>query len=85
MDGETLDPHMISGNISLLSSSAKQLLTKQGHPDQKSWKTWSKCLKLFANSDQLKVPLDNGLSQCQLCKEVNLYTLATMKTFFMSS
>eukprot|EP00957_Ditylum_brightwellii_P087727 6680444-Ditylum_brightwellii.AAC.1 len=48
---------MRSGNISLLSSSAKQLLTKQGCPNGKSWKTWSKLLKLFANGDQLKVPL----------------------------
>eukprot|EP00957_Ditylum_brightwellii_P058930 4469245-Ditylum_brightwellii.AAC.1 len=39
-DDKTVDPHMKSGNISLLSSSAKQLLTKQGCPNQKSWKTW---------------------------------------------
>ena len=55
-DGETLDPYMRSGNISLLSSSAKQ-----GCPSWKSWKTWSKCLKLFANSDQLKVPFQQWL------------------------
>eukprot|EP00957_Ditylum_brightwellii_P206812 15350109-Ditylum_brightwellii.AAC.1 len=55
-DGETLDPHMRSGNISLLSSSAKQLLAKQGCPNQNSWKTCGKCLKMFANDDQLKVP-----------------------------
>eukprot|EP00957_Ditylum_brightwellii_P097691 7440606-Ditylum_brightwellii.AAC.1 len=61
MDGETLDPHMRPGNISQLSSSAKQLLTKQDHPNWKSWKTTSKCLKLFANSDQLKVPLRQWL------------------------
>eukprot|EP00957_Ditylum_brightwellii_P027664 2091062-Ditylum_brightwellii.AAC.1 len=60
-DGETLDPHMRSGNRSLLSSSAKQLLAKQGHPNWKSWKTWSKCLKLFANSNQLKVRLKQWL------------------------
>eukprot|EP00957_Ditylum_brightwellii_P205321 15343346-Ditylum_brightwellii.AAC.1 len=50
------------GNISLLSSSAKQLLTKQGYLNQKSWKTWGKCLKLFANIDQLKVPLRQWLA-----------------------
>eukprot|EP00957_Ditylum_brightwellii_P154524 11759791-Ditylum_brightwellii.AAC.1 len=60
-DGETLEPHMRSGNIFLLSSSAKQILAKQGHPNQKSLKTWSKCLKLFANIDQLKVPLKQWL------------------------
>eukprot|EP00957_Ditylum_brightwellii_P210622 15365186-Ditylum_brightwellii.AAC.2 len=60
-DSETLDPHMRSGNISLLSSSAKQLLSKQGCPSQKSWKTWSKCLKLFANKNQVKVPLKQWL------------------------
>eukprot|EP00957_Ditylum_brightwellii_P136314 10395754-Ditylum_brightwellii.AAC.1 len=59
--GETLDPHMRSGNLSLLCSSAKQLLAKQGCSKQKSWKTWSKCLKLFVNSDQLKVPLKQWL------------------------
>eukprot|EP00957_Ditylum_brightwellii_P132092 10071023-Ditylum_brightwellii.AAC.1 len=60
-DGETLDPHMRSDNISLLSSSAKQLLAKQDHPNWKSWKTWSKCLKLFANRNQLKAPLNQWL------------------------
>eukprot|EP00957_Ditylum_brightwellii_P073485 5584377-Ditylum_brightwellii.AAC.1 len=57
MDGEIMDPNMRSDNIPLLSSSAKQLLTKQGHPNWESWKTWSKGLKLFANSDQLNVTL----------------------------
>eukprot|EP00957_Ditylum_brightwellii_P129724 9895915-Ditylum_brightwellii.AAC.1 len=56
-DGKTVDPHMRSGNISQLSSSANQLSTKQGHPNWKSWNTWGKCLKLFANGDQLKVLL----------------------------
>eukprot|EP00957_Ditylum_brightwellii_P074201 5637752-Ditylum_brightwellii.AAC.1 len=56
-EDEALDPHMRPGNIFMLSSSAKQLLTKQDHPNQKSWKTWSKCLKLFTNSGQLKVLL----------------------------
>eukprot|EP00957_Ditylum_brightwellii_P059448 4513084-Ditylum_brightwellii.AAC.1 len=35
-DSETLEPHMRSGNISLLSSSTKQLLSKQGCPNRKS-------------------------------------------------
>eukprot|EP00957_Ditylum_brightwellii_P205536 15344294-Ditylum_brightwellii.AAC.1 len=56
-DSETLNPHMRSGNITLLGSSAKHLLAKQGYPNWKSWKSWSKCLELFANSNQLKVPL----------------------------
>eukprot|EP00957_Ditylum_brightwellii_P003962 301666-Ditylum_brightwellii.AAC.1 len=43
-DRVALDPHMQSDNISILSSSAKQLLSKQGHPNKKSWKMWTKCL-----------------------------------------
>eukprot|EP00957_Ditylum_brightwellii_P043135 3268323-Ditylum_brightwellii.AAC.1 len=60
-DGVTLDPHMRSGNISLLSSTTRQLLAKQDCPNGKSWKLWSKCMKLFAKNDQLKFPLQQWL------------------------
>eukprot|EP00957_Ditylum_brightwellii_P204623 15340168-Ditylum_brightwellii.AAC.1 len=60
-DGSTLDPHMRSGNIPLYSSSTTQLKAKQAQPNKSSWKIWSKCLKLFAQSDQLKIPLTKWL------------------------
>eukprot|EP00957_Ditylum_brightwellii_P120322 9180747-Ditylum_brightwellii.AAC.1 len=60
-DGVTLDPHMRSGNIYLLSSTTKQLSAKQDQPNVKSWKLWSKCMKPLASNDQLKVPLHQWL------------------------
>eukprot|EP00957_Ditylum_brightwellii_P067839 5149453-Ditylum_brightwellii.AAC.1 len=60
-DSSTLDPHMRSGNILLYSSSTKQLRAKQVQPNRSSWKIWSKCMKLYAQSDQLKVPLTKWL------------------------
>eukprot|EP00957_Ditylum_brightwellii_P075927 5771024-Ditylum_brightwellii.AAC.1 len=56
-DGYTLDPHMKADNKSLLSSSSKQLQSKQAQPNRTSWKLWGKCLKLFAQYDHLKVHL----------------------------
>eukprot|EP00957_Ditylum_brightwellii_P212337 15367193-Ditylum_brightwellii.AAC.1 len=38
----TLDPHMWLGNLSLYSSSTKQLKAKQASPNRSSWKIWSK-------------------------------------------
>eukprot|EP00957_Ditylum_brightwellii_P195996 14933730-Ditylum_brightwellii.AAC.1 len=52
-DSCTIDPNMRSDNISLYSSSSKQLKAKQTCPNRSSWKKWSKCMKLFAQSDQL--------------------------------
>eukprot|EP00957_Ditylum_brightwellii_P161971 12331610-Ditylum_brightwellii.AAC.1 len=56
-DGYTLDPHMKLGDKSLLSSSSKQLQSKQARPNKTSWKLWRKCLELFAQYDHLKVTL----------------------------
>eukprot|EP00957_Ditylum_brightwellii_P010084 761420-Ditylum_brightwellii.AAC.2 len=52
---------MKAGNKSLLSSTSKQLQSKQAHPIRISWKLWSKCLKLFTKYDHLKVPLTQWL------------------------
>eukprot|EP00957_Ditylum_brightwellii_P181259 13807809-Ditylum_brightwellii.AAC.1 len=57
-DGCTLDPHMQSGNLSLFSSITKLLKTKQQCP---SWKLWCRCLKLFADHDQLRISLTQWL------------------------
>eukprot|EP00957_Ditylum_brightwellii_P097334 7413427-Ditylum_brightwellii.AAC.1 len=60
-DDCTLDPHMRSGNISLFSSTASLLKAKQQHPNYTGWKLWSRCLKLFADHDQLRLPLTQWL------------------------
>eukprot|EP00957_Ditylum_brightwellii_P136934 10442961-Ditylum_brightwellii.AAC.2 len=60
-DGCTLDPHMKAGNESLISSSSKQLQSKQARQNRTSWKLWGKNLKLFAQYDHLKVPLTQWL------------------------
>ena len=48
---------MRSGNTSLYSSSSKKLKTKKACPNRSSWKIWSKCMELFAQSIQLKILL----------------------------
>eukprot|EP00957_Ditylum_brightwellii_P075346 5725585-Ditylum_brightwellii.AAC.1 len=60
-DGCTLDPHMRSGNISLFSSTTTLLQAKQQCPNCTGWKLWSRCLKLFADHDQLWLPLTKWL------------------------
>eukprot|EP00957_Ditylum_brightwellii_P120989 9227727-Ditylum_brightwellii.AAC.1 len=55
-DRNTLDPHMWSGNRSLLSSKLKHLKTKQQHPGSTSWKIWSKFMSLLVQGDQLDCP-----------------------------
>eukprot|EP00957_Ditylum_brightwellii_P027159 2053426-Ditylum_brightwellii.AAC.1 len=56
-DGCNLDPHMRSRNILLFSSTTTLLKAKQQCPNHTGWKLWSRCLKLFADHDQLWLPL----------------------------
>eukprot|EP00957_Ditylum_brightwellii_P180486 13748700-Ditylum_brightwellii.AAC.1 len=60
-NGCTLDPHMRSGNILLFSSTITLLKAKQQRPNRTGWRLWSRCLKLFADHDQLRLPLTQWL------------------------
>eukprot|EP00957_Ditylum_brightwellii_P042358 3207205-Ditylum_brightwellii.AAC.1 len=60
-NGCTLDPRMISGSLSLFSSITTLLKAKQQRPNCIGWKLWSRCLKLFADHDQLQLPLSQWL------------------------
>eukprot|EP00957_Ditylum_brightwellii_P185620 14132960-Ditylum_brightwellii.AAC.1 len=55
-DGCTLDLHIQSGNLFLFSTTTTQLKAKQQHLNRTGWKLWYRCLKLFANHDQLQIP-----------------------------
>eukprot|EP00957_Ditylum_brightwellii_P088912 6770677-Ditylum_brightwellii.AAC.1 len=60
-DGCTLDAHMRSGNILLFSSTTTLLKAKQQHPNHIEYKLWSRCLKLFADHNQLRLPVTQWL------------------------
>eukprot|EP00957_Ditylum_brightwellii_P093517 7121539-Ditylum_brightwellii.AAC.1 len=60
-DGCILDPHMRSGNVPLFSSTTKLLKAKQQCPHCTGWKLWIRCSKLFADHNQLRVPLTQWL------------------------
>eukprot|EP00957_Ditylum_brightwellii_P011709 884514-Ditylum_brightwellii.AAC.1 len=68
VDGCTLDPHMRSDNILLFSSTTTLLKAKQQRPNHTGWKLWSRCLKRFANHDQLWLPLIQWLQHTPTLK-----------------